>query len=201
MAMRGWSFPGPAYGTLAEGTIRGAVLYVAQTFWDNARPNPIKDKDWKLGNLLSLLYKAFKNEDPNTVHQKPLPACVLREVAKKMSTETQKATCQLSIGAFSFASKFPKLRSKGLMFCDSETSDSLGMVRKLVTIIHGWNVQIASLYLWMVEKGWENRHCHSNGVKGYHFLSCKTVGRNCKKNLGIRWSYIGHPSISSVEIW
>ena len=82
MAMRGGRFSGPAYDTLVEGTMRGAVSYVAQTFRDNDRPNPMKDEDGELGRLLSRLYRAFKNGDPNPVQQKVLPACVLRELAK-----------------------------------------------------------------------------------------------------------------------
>ena len=103
MALRGGRFSGPAYDTLVEGTIRGAISYVAQTFRDNDRPNPTKDEDGELGRLLSRLYRSFKNEDPNPVQQKALPICVLRELAKIHSSETQKATLQLAIGAYFFA--------------------------------------------------------------------------------------------------
>ena len=103
MALRGGRFSGQAYDTLAEGTVRGAISYVAQTFRDNDRPNPTKDEDGELGRLLSRLYRSFRNDDPNPVQQKALPACVLRELAKLNSSETQKATSQLSIGAFFFA--------------------------------------------------------------------------------------------------
>jgi hypothetical protein len=40
----------------AEGTIRGAVSYVASTFRDSDQPNPTKDDDGELGRLLSRLY-------------------------------------------------------------------------------------------------------------------------------------------------
>ena len=49
MAMRGGRFSGPSYDTLAEGTIRDAVSYVASTFRENDRSNPTKDEDGKLG--------------------------------------------------------------------------------------------------------------------------------------------------------
>ena len=73
---------GQAYDTLAEGTVRSAISYVAQTFRDNNRSNPTKDEYGKLGRLLSCLYRSFKNDDPNTVQQKTLLACVIRELAK-----------------------------------------------------------------------------------------------------------------------
>ena len=53
MAMHGGRVLGPAYDTLAEGTIRGAVSFVASTFRENDRPNPTKGEDGELGRLLS----------------------------------------------------------------------------------------------------------------------------------------------------
>ena len=103
MALRGGRFSGPAYDTLAEGTIRSAISYVASTFRENDRPNPTKDDDGELGRLLSRLFRAFRNEDPNPVQQKALPICVVKEVAKLVSTESQRAIGQLAIGAFFFA--------------------------------------------------------------------------------------------------
>ena len=103
MAMRCGRFSGPSFDSLAEGTIRSTISYVAQTFRENGRPNPTKDEDGELGRLLSRQYRAFKNADPPPVQQKALPACVLRELAKKTITETQKATTQLATGAFFFA--------------------------------------------------------------------------------------------------
>jgi len=49
MVLHGERLSGPAYDTLVEGTIRGAISYVAQTFRDNDRPNLMKDEDGKLG--------------------------------------------------------------------------------------------------------------------------------------------------------
>ena len=86
MVLRCGRFSGSAYDTLAEGTVRGAVSYVAQTFRDKGRPNLTKDKDDELGRLLSCQFRAYKNEDPNPVQQKALPPCVLRELTKKTST-------------------------------------------------------------------------------------------------------------------
>eukprot|EP00957_Ditylum_brightwellii_P109126 8324956-Ditylum_brightwellii.AAC.1 len=56
-------FSGETYDTLAEGTVRGAISYVAQTFKENDHPNPTKDKDSKLGRLLLHQYRAFQNKD------------------------------------------------------------------------------------------------------------------------------------------
>ena len=103
MALRCRRYSGPAYDSLAEGAIRDAISYVAQTFRVNNRPNPTMDKDDKLGRLISYQYRAFKNGDPNPVQQNALTACVLRELTKKKSTETKRATNQLAIGVFVFA--------------------------------------------------------------------------------------------------
>ena len=92
MALHCRRYSWPLYGSLAEGTLRGAISCVAQTFRDNGHSHPTRDEDDKLCRLLSRQYRAFKNEDPNPVQQKGLPACVLREVKKKKSTETQQAT-------------------------------------------------------------------------------------------------------------
>eukprot|EP00957_Ditylum_brightwellii_P181120 13797082-Ditylum_brightwellii.AAC.1 len=87
-----------AYDTLAEGTVRDIISNVAQTFRDNDRTDPTKDKDDKLGRLLHRQFRTFRNEDPNQVQQKVLPICVLREVAKKKHTESQHTITQLAIG-------------------------------------------------------------------------------------------------------
>eukprot|EP00957_Ditylum_brightwellii_P055362 4195678-Ditylum_brightwellii.AAC.1 len=61
-----------AYDTLAADTIRGAISYVAQTFQDNDLPDPSKDKDGKLGRLLSCKLRVHKNQDPPPAQQKAL---------------------------------------------------------------------------------------------------------------------------------
>jgi len=103
MALRRGRFSGPAYDTLAEGTIRNSVSFLASSFRENDRPNPTRDEDGELGRLLSRLFRGFKNEDPNPVQQKALPVCILIEIAKMVATEMQRALGQLSIGAFFFA--------------------------------------------------------------------------------------------------
>lgn len=103
MAVRGARFSGPSYDTLAEGTVRGTISFVAQTFRELDRPNPTRDEDGELGRLLSRQFRAYKNEDPNPVQQKALPFCVLKELAKKSATESQRAISQLGIGAIFFA--------------------------------------------------------------------------------------------------
>ena len=82
MTMRGARFLGPAYDSLAEGTIRSAVSYVASTFRENDRQNPTRDEDGELGRLLSQQYRAFRNEDPAPVQNKCVPVCVIRELTK-----------------------------------------------------------------------------------------------------------------------
>ena len=96
MTMRGARFSGPAYETLAEGTIRGSISYVTSTFRENDRPNPTKDEDGELGRLLSRQYRAFRNGDPNPVQQKCVAVCIFRELLKNRLTETKRAIGQLA---------------------------------------------------------------------------------------------------------
>ena len=58
MALHEERFLVPSHGTLVESTIRGAILYVSQTFRENDRPNSTKDEDGELGIVLSRHYKA-----------------------------------------------------------------------------------------------------------------------------------------------
>ena len=112
MAMRGARFSGPAFDTLAEGTIRGAISFVAQTFRDCDQLNPTRDEDGELGRLLSCLFRAFRNADPNPKQQKALPMIVLKEMAKMIATESQRAKAQLAIGAIFFACRSCKYLTK-----------------------------------------------------------------------------------------
>ena len=99
MALREGRFSKRHDGPLAEGTIRGAISYVASTFRDSDRPNPTKDDDGELGRLLSRLYRAFRNKDPAEKKQKALPARVLVEMSKLQATESQRARFELAGGA------------------------------------------------------------------------------------------------------
>ena len=102
MALRQGRFSGAAHDTLAEGTVRGTISFVAQAFRDNDSPNPTKDEDGELGRLLSRIFRSFRKSYPNPKQQKALPIGVLRKVAKLQVTEIQRAIIQLVIGAFFF---------------------------------------------------------------------------------------------------
>ena len=84
---------------LVEGTVRGAVSHVVQTFRAAGRQNPTKDNDRELSILLSRQYQTYKNKDLQQVHQKTLPYIVLNELAKRQVTELDIALGQLTIGA------------------------------------------------------------------------------------------------------
>jgi len=103
MAMRQARFSGPAYDQLAEGTIRGTISNVCSTFRDSGRLNPTKDDDGQLSFLLSRLFRAFRNEDPNEVQQKAVPPCVILAIARLNRSPTQLAVGQLVRVAFFFA--------------------------------------------------------------------------------------------------
>ena len=97
MAVRKGELSGPAYDTLAEGTVRGMISYVSQTFREIDKSNPTRDEDSKLGRLLSRRCRAFKDIDPNPEQQTAIPICVIAEVVKIRATETQRATGQLAV--------------------------------------------------------------------------------------------------------
>ena len=103
MALREGKFSVPSHGTLVESTIRGAISYVSQTFRENDRPNPRKDKYRELGRVLSRQYRAYKNSNPNPKQQKAIPIFAIAEVIKNKSTETQQDTSQLAMRGFFFA--------------------------------------------------------------------------------------------------
>ncbi len=103
-------------GTLVEGTVRGTISIVAQTFRSSGQQNPTNDADNKLSILLSQQFRAFRNDDPKEEQQKALPFSVLDELAKCQVTKTDKGITQLTIGAAFFACRSCKyskvLRSK-----------------------------------------------------------------------------------------
>jgi len=102
-SMREASYSGNSYVTLAEGTVRSTVDYVAQTFRSNNQPDPRLDDGGKLNYLLQQQYKGYKNRDKNIKQQKALPACILRKMFANTSTVENIAIAQLAIGAFFFA--------------------------------------------------------------------------------------------------
>jgi hypothetical protein len=102
-ALRDGRFSGPAYETLAHGTINNTISSLVQTFRDNDREDPTRDRDGKVGRLLQQQLKAYKKKDPPERQQKALPCCVLVELARMDATEVQKATAELAIGVFFFA--------------------------------------------------------------------------------------------------
>jgi hypothetical protein len=56
MAVREGGFLWDCYEVLVEGTVRGTVSHVVQTFWAAGRQNPTKDDDRELSILLSRQY-------------------------------------------------------------------------------------------------------------------------------------------------
>ena len=56
MAVREGQFSQDCHKVLVEGTVRGAVSHVVQTFWAAGQQNPTKDDDRELSILLSRQY-------------------------------------------------------------------------------------------------------------------------------------------------
>jgi hypothetical protein len=103
MAVREGQFSRDCHEVLVEGTVRGAVSHVVQTFRAAGRQNPTKDNDRELSILLSRQYQTYKNKDPQQKQQKALPFIVLDKLAKRQVTELDIALGQLTIGAAFFA--------------------------------------------------------------------------------------------------
>eukprot|EP00957_Ditylum_brightwellii_P112759 8595847-Ditylum_brightwellii.AAC.1 len=103
MALCGGRFSGPRDAPLVEGTIQGAISYVALSFRDNNMPNPTKEADGELGQVLSRLFRAFKNGEKPEKQQSAIPICVVNEVSHKKATETDRAIGQLAVAAYFFA--------------------------------------------------------------------------------------------------
>ena len=99
MAVRSGKFSDSRFNTLAEGTVRGTISNVVQTFQSLGRQNPTKDTDNKLSILLSRQFRAFRNDDPKEKQQKALLFAVLDELTKCQVTETDKSITQFTIGA------------------------------------------------------------------------------------------------------
>jgi hypothetical protein len=118
MAVRSRRYSDLQFNTLAEGTVRGTISNVVQTFRLLGRHNPTKDADNKLRILLLQQFQAFRNEYLKEKQQKALPFTVLNELVKCQVTETDKSITQLTIGAAFFAcrsceySKVPKQEQK-----------------------------------------------------------------------------------------
>jgi hypothetical protein len=118
MAVRSGRFSDKKIGTLVEGTVRGTISNVVQTFRSLGQQNPTKDADNELSILLSRQFRAFRNDDPKEEQQKALPFSMLDELAKRQVTKTDKGITQLTIGAAFFAcrsceySKVPRSKEK-----------------------------------------------------------------------------------------
>ena len=113
-AMREATFSKGNVNSLAEGTIRTTIDYVAQTFRADNRPDPKVDDGGRLSCILQQQYKGYKNLDGNTKQQKALPLIVLRELAKNKSTVENLALAQLVIGALFFAMRSCKYSKVGI---------------------------------------------------------------------------------------
>ena len=71
MAVRSGRFADLRFNTLAEGTVRGTISNVVQTFQLMGRQNPTKYADNELSILLSRQFRAFRNKEPKEKEQQP----------------------------------------------------------------------------------------------------------------------------------
>jgi hypothetical protein len=76
---------------------------VVAIFRENNRRNTTLDADGRLSWTLARQFRAYTKEDPKAVQEKALPICIIKLLALKKETESQRAISQLTIGAFFFA--------------------------------------------------------------------------------------------------
>jgi hypothetical protein len=76
---------------------------MAATFRSHGYPNQSHNKHGNLDWNIYHQYRAFKISDPKEIQQKAIPFSVLSLIAQVRTTETQKATAQLTIATFFFA--------------------------------------------------------------------------------------------------
>ncbi len=141
MAVREGRFLRDCHKVLVEGTVRGAVSHVVQTFRASGRQNPTKDDDRELSILLSRQYQTYKNKDPQQKQQKALQFIVLDELAKHQVTELDIALGQLTIGAAFFArrsykySAVPKREERRTNVCKILDSLRTGILFRRLLLI------------------------------------------------------------------
>eukprot|EP00957_Ditylum_brightwellii_P040461 3062475-Ditylum_brightwellii.AAC.1 len=106
--------------------IQGAISYVASSLRANDMPNPTKDADRELGQVLSRLFRAFKNRDKPEKQQSTISICVVKEVLHRKAAETDRAIGQLAVTAFFFACCSCKYLKKRDVRQDTMTQLSTG---------------------------------------------------------------------------
>jgi hypothetical protein len=77
MALWQGRFLGPAYDTLALGTIQNTISDISSTFRENGQPNPAKDDNLQPSFILQRQFRAFKNEGPKESSKKSSPPASL----------------------------------------------------------------------------------------------------------------------------
>jgi hypothetical protein len=149
MAVRSGQFSDKKIGTLVEGTVRGTISNVVQTFRLSGQQNPTKDADNELSILLLRQFRAFRNDNSKEEQQKALPFSMLDKLAKHKATKTDKGITQLTIGAAFFAcrsckySKVLQSEENAQNYYDFEISASLKMdanYHRNPTIWNQWTV-------------------------------------------------------------
>ena len=91
------------YDTLASGTVRYTVDYVAQAIRDDYGYDPRLDIDGRTSPILLQQYKGYKVHDKQVCRQKAIPPRVLLELRKHSQDEENLAVHQLATGAWFFA--------------------------------------------------------------------------------------------------
>ena len=93
----------PGYTKLREGSVHSTIDYVAQMFRANNRRDPRLDSSDLRSFLLSRLFRAYRNTDPDVQHQKAIPVSLIRSIFASASTSFEFYQAHLLIVAVFFA--------------------------------------------------------------------------------------------------
>jgi len=103
-AIREGRFSSEHHKTLKSESIRATLDCVAQTFKLADKPDPRLDGENKLAFILQRQLRYYSNSDTPTIPQAAMIGSILREFYKlSNSSSSDKALCELFIGAFFFA--------------------------------------------------------------------------------------------------
>jgi hypothetical protein len=87
---------------LASSTVSSTISHVAAALRSHGHPNLTHNKQGAPGWNLTQQMRSYKNTDTKEIQQKAIPLGIISLITKADTTETQKATAQLIIGAFFF---------------------------------------------------------------------------------------------------
>jgi hypothetical protein len=88
---------------VVAGTVKSDIGSLVQAFRSHRREDPTSDPNGRLSALLSWQYAGFASSDPPAKREKAISLRVLKFMSSTASSDLQRHTADLAIGAFFFA--------------------------------------------------------------------------------------------------